>query len=1157
MIRRRNAALVERLEPRQLLSAAMVKDLNTAPSSVPGLWSWVGAGDTVFLSQEDGVAGWELYKTDGTTGGTVLVKDIRPGRDNSAPGWLTYAGNGTIFFTADDGSHGVELWKSDGTTAGTMLVKDINPGAAGSGAGGLVNISGTIYFSATDGVNGAELWKSDGTDAGTVMVKDISTGSSGFPSTPNSSSPTQLINNNGVLFFRATTTASGAELWKSDGTDAGTVQVTELYNNNNNGMANTAMAAVGGYVYFAGITSTGGTDVWRSDGTNTTRVKDLASGATPSNFKSAGGRAYYTVSAAGADFGLWSTDGTPPTNVIAATTQGWTDVNGTLFFGSGGTLYTTTGGVPTALKSGLSMATNTGPWTNAGGTLFFTANDGSGAGEELWKSNGTPDGTVMVKDVESGPTSSNPIGMTPYGPGGTSIIFGTFAGATTGGAIFRSDGTDPGTVFVKDINPATADSSPLLLTPFKNWMYFVASEPTYSNGTIGELYRTDGTEAGTDIAVDLSPGPTGAAVSSPRVFGNWLYFSGNDGSGIGKELWRTDGTSSQLVKDINPGSANGNPLGGVVSGNFLYFIATTAAQGDELWRTDGVDAGTVRLTDITAGPGGSQVSLMTDVGGTLYFTAFSTSTTFAGLWKTDGFTTTQVVGNTFFSSIATMLNVNGTLYISGTTPANGAELYKIAPGGSTPVLVKDINPTGNSSPASLTNFGGTLCFSATTSANGTELWKSDGTTAGTVMVADIRPGSSSGLPSQPNLTPANGVLYFRADDGANGVEVWRSDGTAPGTYMVKDIAPAGATSGIPNRLFAANGFVYFAANAYNGTTPDAWRSDGTPEGTVPISRFPKGTFLSFPSNAAFFAQMGGDIYYFFTDDTHGAELWKSDQPDFATLASGGGGGGVLTISGTGGNDAIDVSTDGSGLHVTWNGLTENFAPGTVTSLVIAGKVGVDTVNVTGGSVTFGGGDSGAATADLTVHVAPGAAATFAGAQQFAALVVDAGANAALAPGGNAVLVVNNLSIGGGGAAMNLNDNGMIIRGGSVSAVANLIHQAFNSGNWNGPGGITSATAAADPAHVTGVGYGTNAEVNKTSFEGVTGLTPADVLVKFTCYGDSDLSGAATLDDFTLFLNGYQNSGSLWSRGDYDFSGLVTLDDFTLFLKGYQQQGSPL
>jgi hypothetical protein len=66
-----------------------------------------------------------------------------------------------------------------------------------------------------------------------------------------------------------------------------------------------------------------------------------------------------------------------------------------------------------------------------------------------------------------------------------------------------------------------------------------------------------------------------------------------------------------------------------------------------------------------------------------------------------------------------------------------------------------------------------------------------------------------------------------------------------------------------------------------------------------------------------------------------------------------------------------------------------------------------------------------------------------------------------------------------------------------------------------------------------------------------------VLVKYTYYGDADLSGITTLDDFTLFLNGYQTAGTTWVQGDFDYSGLVTLDDFTLFLAGYQNQGPPL
>jgi ELWxxDGT repeat protein len=742
---KRHNATIEPLEVRRMLSAAMVKDLNTAPAPFGGLLSWVGAGNTVFLSQDDGVAGWELFKTDGTTGGTVLVKDIRPGRDNSQPGWLTYAGGDTIFFAANDGVHGTELWKSDGTTGGTVLVKDIIPGSASGSPGSLVNINGTIYFGANGGV-----WKSDGTEAGTVLLKSFDSGLT----------PAQLINNNGTLFFRASTVASGAELWKSDGTDVGTVQVLEMYNNNNDGFTNTAMAAMGGFVYFAGRTATGSTDLWRSDGTavNTTKVKDLASSSsTPANIRTVGGRVYFTVSNPGSDFGLWGTDGTTTTSIFAtagANFLGLADVGGTLFFGSGTTLYSTTGAAPTTVKTGLTFtSTLSASWVGNNGVLYLPANDGLGAGEELWKSDGVT--TQLVKDIEPGAGSSSPAALVPYGPGGSSgLIVGTFSGANTiGGAIWKTDGTGPGTVLVKDISPATDSSGPLLLTAFKNYLYFIASEPTYSLGTVGELYRSDGTAAGTGNFVDLFPGPTGANITGLKVFGDYMYFAGNDGSGVGKELWRTDGTSVQFVKDINPGAADSSPLTGVGAGSFYFFQATTAAAGRELWRTDGSNAGTVQLTN---NPSTITVDFMVEYNGWLYYTLLNGST-YAGMFRTDGVSTVSV--STSFTAISSMLNLNGTLYISGTTTANGAELFKITSVGASPVLVKEIaSGTGNSTPGNLHNVDGTLFFTATTTANGTELWKSDGTDPGTVLVKDIVLGSGS--PSIQNIVSTNGVVLL-------------------------------------------------------------------------------------------------------------------------------------------------------------------------------------------------------------------------------------------------------------------------------------------------------------------------------------------------------------------------------------------------------------
>ena len=106
-------------------------------------------------------------------GTPMLVKDIFSGFFSSSPYNLTNVNN-TLFFTAYDGANGQELWKSDGTETGTVLVKDIYTGEGNSSYPyNLTNVNGTLYFIANDGTNGYELWKSDGTEAGTVLVKDI------------------------------------------------------------------------------------------------------------------------------------------------------------------------------------------------------------------------------------------------------------------------------------------------------------------------------------------------------------------------------------------------------------------------------------------------------------------------------------------------------------------------------------------------------------------------------------------------------------------------------------------------------------------------------------------------------------------------------------------------------------------------------------------------------------------------------------------------------------------------------------------------------------------------------------------------------------------------------------------------------------------------
>ena len=102
-----------------------------------------------------------------------------------------------------------ELWKSDGTETGTVMVKDIGPGSSGSSPSNLTNIDGTLFFTAGGG-HGWELWKTDGTEAGTVVVTEIY--ASDWFNTPNN-----LTNVNGTWFFSANSAPYEGGLWTTGG----------------------------------------------------------------------------------------------------------------------------------------------------------------------------------------------------------------------------------------------------------------------------------------------------------------------------------------------------------------------------------------------------------------------------------------------------------------------------------------------------------------------------------------------------------------------------------------------------------------------------------------------------------------------------------------------------------------------------------------------------------------------------------------------------------------------------------------------------------------------------------------------------------------------------------------------------------------------------
>lgn len=305
-------------------------------------------GETIYFTADDGTYNRELWKSDGTEAGTVMVKDIC---SNNCGSYLSnpVVFNNKLYFNAFDGIHGRELWVSDGTAEGTKMVKNINTttgceGECGSSPDDLTVANGVLYFTAVTGLDTKrELWKTDGTEAGTVLVKDI------YPGTAESY-PSYMTVFNNRLYFVAWTTGSG-ELWKTDGTAAGTVRVKDGFTQD------IEQLAVAGNTLYLKVDKT----LWKSDGTTagTVVVKEIVSAA-PENLTAVNNRLLFS-----ADYKLWVSDGTE-----AGTQELWTNPS-------------------------------PGPFPEvkgvAGGTLLFIGPDGGFS--SLWKSDGTAAGTLKVKDI--------------------------------------------------------------------------------------------------------------------------------------------------------------------------------------------------------------------------------------------------------------------------------------------------------------------------------------------------------------------------------------------------------------------------------------------------------------------------------------------------------------------------------------------------------------------------------------------------------------------------------------------------------------------------------------------------------------------------------------------------------------------------------------
>jgi ELWxxDGT repeat protein len=976
----------------QAQPAFRVRDINpgAVPLASPFGQELVQVGGVAFFAASDGVHGTELWRSDGTAAGTKRLGDLCPGFCSADPRELTVLGT-AVYFTAWDGLRD-RLWKSDGTPAGTVAtnvtagvplemtahqgslffwgIRNNNNalwksnGAAGNtvvlkelpaGNAGIPEflgaIGGTLFFIGHDATNGYELWRTDGTTAGTVLVKDIHAGSE--PSLAPGFS--RAVAAGGRLVFAAEDGLHGRELWASDGTAAGTVLLQDAWA----GAASSepsGLTAAGGTVFFQAIDEEHGAELWKSDGTaaGTGLVGDLNPGSgwsSPRALTAVGTRLFFRAYQAGTGRqALWTSDGTEAGTLAVAT----------LTFPSDLDLYN--GDVMAALGDRL--------------LLFAGAVTGT-EGLEPWTSDGTTAGTLPLGDLEPGTDGSfgagdgGPRGIVLDGLGGAWL----FAARTTAGgwALWRTDGTPDGTQPVLSVHTQTSSLEPVDRFGYEQGLRRLADLDgtllfTADDGAAGaELWKSDGTAAGTVQVGDLQPG---AGSSRPReltVFdGRLLFAAAGAPDGLAR-VWRSDGTAAGTERLETAGTEElpWNVERLTAAGDRLFFSGYNWDQGSELWSTDGTAAGTGLVSDLSPGWTSFYPTRLTAFGGTLLFA----SSIYAGLWRSDGTPAgtgvlplspepfpLAVASSWFFGSA--WLGASGQEpWRSDGTPAGTRQIADVRPGviGS----VRDYDPFfGHWAAAPL---GDRVLFLADDGPHGQELWVSDGTAAGTALVKDVRPGSpASGI---DQLTPAGDEVYFIADDGVHGRELWVSDGTAAGTRLVADVF-AGAGSSLPGQLTPVGPVLLFAAyDPEHGVEP--WRTDGTAAGTWRIQDIAPGAATSDPIELT---ASGSNIYFFANDNTSGFELWAMPRTALgahlaATKEVSG-----KPFSGSALTYTLRVTNDGFAAHPDLPGpeMTD-VLPAALTltgATADAGTVGVD---LAANTVTWNGALAAGASATVTIQ----------------------------------------------------------------------------------------------------------------------------------------------------------------------------------------------
>ena len=596
-----------------------------------GQGSAIVSASKVYFVANDPVAGNEIYVSDGTQNGTHIWNGLASGPATWAttlqlavPGGFVYSArlNGNDFeliFT--DGTPGVGFQLTDMGTSGTTTPIDMSAFHYSS--------SGRLYFNADSAGNGVEVWVSDGSYKGAHMLLEIAPGSSNA----------QVIayqDFGGLTYFTVLNEASHRkELWVTDGTTANTTRIADI-----GGPFSAAgeLALHAGRLFFSATTAAEGSELFAIDSTS----------AVPQ---------------------VW-TDINPPGQVVVP--RELTVLNDQLFFavlspaGKPGELWKL-GTTPMSEQVfDLNPSGDSDPdhLTVSGGRLYFAATEPV-HGRELWSTDGTPAGTRLESDLETGPASSSPDGLFAV-PGG---LFFAATQSLIGKELFQLQN---GVVSLNaDINTGLTNGD---FYPREVRALFARDLAFAARGSDGGNVEPHMLFPG-DNLVSLGDLYPGTLPSDPRDFTGIVqngqkrvFFSAANAPAI-RDVFVSDGTTvGTHAVGVHGSVPNANPIHFTALRDELYYVARTATGEHELWRTDGTLLGTHQVTQ--PGPLGERAPHELVVAGPYLFFSGLDDGGFRNVFRTDGTTVTQLTFQTIDAAngVEQLANVRGRLVFVQRTP---------------------------------------------------------------------------------------------------------------------------------------------------------------------------------------------------------------------------------------------------------------------------------------------------------------------------------------------------------------------------------------------------------------------------------------------------------------------------------------------------------